>query len=266
MNKLIIGRYLPGTSLLHILDARAKLIAGFYFIFILFFAEDWPAYILLWAFTFWVMHLSGVHFKTYIRGVRPLIWLILFTVCLQVLFTAGGEIYFEWGPVTISQFGIVSGIYIFFRFVMIIFISTVITLTTKPIDLTEAIHFLLKPLRIFKIPVEEISIMLSIALRFIPNLLDETQKIMDAQKARGTEFGKGSLFQQMKTLVPIFLPLFVSSLNRAEEVANVMEVRGYQPNARRSSFRKLRWKWADTLSLVIMIFLTVGLLIMNTIV
>jgi energy-coupling factor transport system permease protein len=160
----------------------------------------------------------------------------------------------------------VSGIYIFFRFVMIIFISTVITLTTKPIDLTEAIHFLLKPLRIFKIPVEEISIMLSIALRFIPNLLDETQKIMDAQKARGTEFGKGSLFQQMKTLVPIFLPLFVSSLNRAEEVANVMEVRGYQPNARRSSFRKLRWKWADTLSLVIMIFLTVGLLIMNTIV
>lgn len=263
MNKLILGRYFPGDSILHKLDARAKLIAGFYFIFILFLAKHWLAYILLWSFTFLVMYLSGVSFKTYIRGVRPLIWLILFTVFLQVLFTAGGEIYVDWGPITISQFGLVNGIYIFFRFIMIIFISTVITLTTKPIDLTDAINFLLKPLKIFKLPVEEISIMLSIALRFIPNLLDETQKVMDAQKARGIEFGEGSLFQQMKTLVPIFLPLFVSSLNRAEEVANVMEVRGYQPNGTRSSFRKLHWKNKDTISLCIMILLTISLVLIN---
>ncbi|WP_033829140.1 energy-coupling factor transporter transmembrane component T family protein [Bacillus andreraoultii] len=263
MNKLILGRYFPGDSILHKLDARAKLIAGFYFIFILFLAKHWLAYILLWGFTFFVMYLSSVSFKTYVRGVRPLIWLILFTVFLQVLFTAGGKIYVDWGPITISQFGLINGVYIFFRFVMIIFISTVITLTTKPIDLTDAIHFLLKPLKIFKLPVEEISIMLSIALRFIPNLLDETQKIMDAQKARGTEFGEGSLFQQMKTLVPIFLPLFVSSLNRAEEVANVMEVRGYQPDGIRSSFRKLHWKSIDTVSLCMMILLTISLLLIN---
>lgn len=218
---------------------------------------------LLWGFTFAVMYLSGVSLKTYIRGVKPLIWLILFTVFLQILFTSSGKIYFQWGPITISQFGIINGIFIFFRFVMIIFISTVITLTTKPIDLTDAIYYLLKPLRFFKLPVEEISIMLSIALRFIPNLLDETQKIMDAQKARGTEFGEGTLFQQMKTLVPIFLPLFVISLNRAEEIANVMEVRGFQPNAKRSSFRQMSWKWADTLSITVMLLLTAGLFVIN---
>ena len=142
---------------------------------------------------------------------------------------------------------------------MIVFISTVVTLTTKPIDLTDGINSLLRPLRVLKVPVDEFSLMLSISLRFIPNLLDETQKIMDAQRARGTEFGEGNIFRQMKTLVPIFLPLFVSSLNRSEELANAMEVRGYQSGEKRSTFRRLNWKGRDTICLISMLILTIGL-------
>ncbi|MBS4217423.1 energy-coupling factor transporter transmembrane protein EcfT [Bacillus sp. FJAT-49711] len=264
MNKLILGRYFPGDSLLHHLDPRAKLIAGFYFITILFLANNWQTYVFLWLFTFLVMHLSGVHVRIYFRGLKPLIWLILFTVFLQILFTAGGEIYVEYGIITISQFGLINGFYIFCRFVMIIFISTVITLTTKPIDLTDGINRLLSPLRYLKIPVDELSLMLSISLRFIPNLLDETQKVMDAQRARGTEFGEGSLIQQMKTLIPIFIPLFVSSLNRAEDMANAMEVRGYRSGEKRSSFRRLNWRRNDTIAIFMMLLLTICLAYLRT--
>lgn len=263
MNKLILGRYFPGDSLIHRLDPRAKLISAIYFIFVLFLANNWQTYLLLWIFTIIVMHLTAVRLQIFLRGVRPLIWLILFTVFLQILFTAGGDIYIDWGPITISQFGLINGFYIFCRFVMIIFISTVVTFTTKPIDLTDGINFLLHPFRKLNIPVDELSLMLSISLRFVPTLLDETQKVMDAQRARGTEFGEGSLFNQMKTLVPIFLPLFVSSLNRAEDMANVMEVRGYQSDGERSSFRQLQWNIQDTLCLFVMLFLTVGLLIIR---
>jgi len=264
MNNLILGRYFPGDSIIHRLDPRAKLVAAIYFIFILFIANNWQTYLLVWIFTIVVMRSSNVKFTTYLRGVRPLIWLILFTVFLQVLFTAGGILYVDWGPIRISSFGLINGVYIFCRFVMIIFISTVVTLTTKPIDLTDGINSLLRPLRKLKVPVDDFSLMLSISLRFIPTLLDETQKVMDAQRARGTEFGEGSLFKQMKTLVPIFLPLFASSLNRAEEMANTMEVRGYQSSKQRSTFRLLRWHLRDTICLAIMLIVTIGLVVLRT--
>jgi energy-coupling factor transport system permease protein len=138
-----------------------------------------------------------------------------------------------------------------------------VTLTTKPIELTDGLNFLIRPLRIFRVPVDELSIMLTIALRFIPNLLDETQRIMDAQRARGAVFGEGSLFRQMKALVPIFLPLFSSSLNRGEELANVMDVRGYRSELPRSSFRRLTWKKWDTVSLFTMFLLTAAFWILN---
>lgn len=263
MNKLILGRYFPGQSIIHQLDARAKLLSGIAFVFIVFIANSWLSYLFLWLFSFFTMHLTNVSFAVYFRGVRPLIWLILFTVMLQLFFTSGGVIYLDWGPVTISQNGIVRGVFTFSRFVMIVFVSTVVTLTTKPIDLTDAINALLSPLNKLKIPVEELSLMLSISLRFVPNLLDETQKVMDAQRARGVEFGEGSLFRQMKTLVPVLLPLFVSSLNRAEEMANVMEARGYQSGKKRSKFRQLQWHIKDTLSLILVVFVAMILFYMR---
>jgi energy-coupling factor transport system permease protein len=265
MNKLILGRYFPGASLIHHLDPRAKLISGLAFVFITFLATNIQGLLLLWTFTFLVMFLSGTGFRTYLRGVRPLIWLILFTVALQILFTAGGDIYVDWGPFTISEFGLINAIYIFSRFVTIIFVTTVVTLTTKPVDLTDGINFLMRPLRFIHVPVEELSMMLTIALRFVPDLLDETQKIMDAQRARGAVFGEGSIFRQMKALVPVFLPIFSNSLNRGEELADIMEVRGYRAECKRSSYRALKWKMKDTVCLLVIVLLAAGFICLNLI-
>lgn len=264
MDKLIFGRYIPGDSIIHRLDPRAKLLASFYFIGIIFLANNWQAYLFLFAFTMATIALSKIKYKFFINGVKPLIWLILFTVVLQVLFSRGGEVYFEWGPIVISQFGLLNGVFIFCRFVLIIFMSTLLTLTTAPLALTDAIEFLLRPLNVVKFPVHEIALMLSIALRFVPTLMDETEKIMNAQRARGVDFGEGNVFQQMKSIVPLLVPLFVSSFNRAEELATAMEARGYQGGECRTKYRLLKWKRNDTLVILVYAVVTVLLVYLRT--
>lgn len=259
MDKLIFGRYIPGDSIIHKLDPRAKLMGSMYFIGIIFLANNWQTYTLLLLFTMFVIYLSKIKLSFFINGVKPLIWLILFTVILQVLFTGGGTVYFSWGPIMVSQEGLLNGIYIFCRFVLIIFMSTLLTLTTMPLSLTDAIEFLLRPLLAIKVPVYEIALMLSIALRFVPTLMDETEKIMNAQRARGVDFGEGSVLQQMKAIVPLLIPLFVSSFNRAEELATAMEARGYQGGEGRSKYRLLKWETRDTLVIITYALLTVGL-------
>ncbi|MGL4389912.1 MAG: energy-coupling factor transporter transmembrane component T family protein, partial [Carnobacterium maltaromaticum] len=167
MDKLIFGRYIPGDSFVHKLDPRVKLLASFYFIGIIFLANNWQSYLFLFAFTLFSIAMSKIKFKFFINGVKPLIWLILFTVILQVLFSRGGEVYFEWGILVVSSGGLKNGLFIFCRFVLIIFMSTLLTLTTAPLSLTDAIEYLLRPLKVIKFPVHEIALMLSIALRFV---------------------------------------------------------------------------------------------------
>ena len=170
--------------MIHRLDPRAKLLASFYFIGIIFLANNWETYLLLAFFTLLSVFLSKVDLKFFIRGIRPLIWLILFTtVALQVLFTSGGETYWSWGVFHITEFGVMNGLFIFCRFVLIIFMSTLLTLTTPPLELSDAIEYLLRPLKAVRFPVHEISLMLSIALRFVPTLMDETEKIMTSALA-----------------------------------------------------------------------------------
>ncbi|MGX7352612.1 energy-coupling factor transporter transmembrane component T family protein [Enterococcus canis] len=259
MNKLIFGRYIPGDSLIHRLDPRAKLLASFYFIGIIFLANNWQTYAMLFVFTMVAVALSKISIKFFIRGLRPLLWLILFTVALQILFTRGGEVIWEWGIISITQFGLVNGAFIFCRFVLIIFMSTLLTLTTPPLDLSDAIEYILRPLKVVRFPVHEISLMLSIALRFVPTLMDETEKIMNAQRARGVDFGEGNLIQKMKAVVPLLIPLFVSSFNRAEDLATAMEARGYQGGEGRSKYRILEWHGRDTIVVLVYACLTVAL-------
>lgn len=247
MEKLIFGRYIPGDSFIHRLDPRTKLLGAILYIVIIFLANNWQTYAVLALFALLAIHLSGINRKFFINGVKPLIWLILFTVILQVLFTGGETVYLTLGPLVISREGIINGVFIFVRFVLIIFMSTLLTLTTMPLSLTDAIEFLLRPFKLVKMPVHEIALMLSIALRFVPTLMDETEKIMNAQRARGVDFGEGSVFQQMKAIVPLLIPLFVSSFNRAEELATAMEARGYQGGEGRSKYRQLQWQRNDTL-------------------
>ncbi|EOC6391345.1 energy-coupling factor transporter transmembrane protein EcfT [Enterococcus faecium] len=263
MNKLIFGRYMPGDSLIHRLDPRAKLLASFYFIGIIFLANNWETYLLLAFFTLLSVFLSKVDLKFFIRGIRPLIWLILFTVALQVLFTSGGETYWSWGVFHITEFGVMNGLFIFYRFVLIIFMSTLLTLTTPPLELSDAIEYLLRPLKAVRFPVHEISLMLSIALRFVPTLMDETEKIMNAQRARGVDFGEGNLVQKMKAVIPLLIPLFVSSFNRAEDLATAMEARGYKGGEGRTKYRVLHWHNRDTMVIIAFVLLTVLLIFLR---
>ncbi|SDQ31936.1 energy-coupling factor transporter transmembrane protein EcfT [Carnobacterium viridans] len=263
MDKLIFGRYIPGDSWIHKLDPRAKLLGTVIFIGIIFLANNWMTYLLLLAFALTAIRLSTIKLSFFINGVKPLIWLILFTVILQVLFTGGSTVYFDWGPIIISQEGLLNGVFIFCRFVLIIFMSTLLTLTTMPLSLTDAIEYLLRPLKVVKVPVYEIALMLSIALRFVPTLMDETEKIMNAQRARGVDFGEGNIFQQMKAIVPILIPLFVSSFNRAEELATAMEARGYKGGEGRTKYRQLEWVSRDTVAMLGYAVLTVGLVVLR---
>ncbi|AOO74774.1 cobalt ABC transporter ATP-binding protein [Latilactobacillus curvatus] len=263
MNKLILGRYIPGDSVLHRMDPRAKLLASFYYIGIIFLARTWQAYALLLIFTVALVGISKIKLDFFIKGVKPLLWLILFTVLLQIFFTRGGHVYWQWGFLTLTQYGLINGAYIFMRFVLIIFMSTLLTLTTPPLSLADAIESILKPLKVVHFPVYEVALMLSIALRFVPTLMDETTKIMDAQRARGVDFGEGNLFQQMKAIVPILIPLFVSSFNRADDLATAMEARGYQGGEGRSKYRILKWRTRDTVAFITMGLLTVALLFLR---
>ena len=264
MEKLIFGRYIPGNSWIHRLDPRAKLLSTIFFIFVIFLANNWQTYLTLFIFVLTAVLLSEIKMSFFINGIKPMIWLILFTVILQVLFTGGGEVYFQWGILTITSQGLMNGIFIFCRFVLIIFMSTLLTLTTMPLSLTDALEYLMRPLTALKVPVYEIALMLSIALRFVPTLMDETEKIMNAQRARGVDFGEGNVFQQMKAIVPLLIPLFVSSFNRAEELATAMEARGYSGGEGRTKFRKLDWSASDTLVMAVFVLMTGALVLLRT--
>lgn len=264
MNKLIFGRYIPGDSIIHRLDPRAKLVASFYFIGIIFLANNWQSYLFLAIFTLGAIMLSKVDLSFFIRGVRPLIWLISFTVILQMLFTRGGTLYWSWGIFSLSEYGIQNGLFIFCRFILIIFMSTLLTLTTPPLSMSDAIESLLGPFRVVHVPVHEIALMLSIALRFVPTLMDETEKIMNAQRARGVDFGEGNLIQKVKAVVPLLIPLFVSSFNRAEDLATAMEARGYRGGEGRSKYRVLKWSGRDTAVMIIFAIVTVGLIFLRS--
>lgn len=263
MEKLIFGRYIPGNSWIHRLDPRAKLISTILFIFVIFLANNWQTYLLLFIFVLTAVLLSEIQFSFFINGIKPMIWLILFTVVLQVLFTGGGEVYFQWGILMLTSQGLLNGIFIFCRFVLIIFMSTLLTLTTMPLSLTDALEYLMRPLVALKVPVYEIALMLSIALRFVPTLMDETEKIMNAQRARGVDFGEGNVFQQMKSIVPLLIPLFVSSFNRAEDLATAMEARGYSGGEGRTKFRKLDWSISDTLVMLSFVLITIALVFLR---
>ncbi|HIX02017.1 MAG TPA: energy-coupling factor transporter transmembrane protein EcfT [Candidatus Ligilactobacillus excrementigallinarum] len=260
MNNIILGRYLEGNSVIHRMDARAKLILSFYFILIVFLCNNWQTYTLLAVFTFFCVLCSRIDVKYFIKGVRPLIGLILITVLLQLFFTSGGHVYWHWGIFQLTSFGIINAVYIFCRILLIVFMSTLLTATTTPLEIADGLEALMRPLRKLKVPVDEIALMISIALRFVPTLMDETQKIINAQRSRGVNFGEGNIIKQAKMLIPILIPLFVNSIKRAEDLAVAMEARGYQGGLNRTRYRLQKWHTVDTVAIIIFGGLTLLLL------
>lgn len=263
MSKMIFGRYLPGDSIIHRLDPRLKLVAAFYFIGIIFLCNNFLSYALMFIFVLACVALSKVKWHFFFEGLKPLLWLIIFTVGLQILFSQGQHVYFHWGVITISREGIINGLFIFCRFVLIIFMSTLLTLTTSPLSLADATESLLKPLEKFHFPAHEVALMLSIALRFVPTLMDEAEKIMNAQRARGVDFNSGNLLQRVKAIIPILIPLFVSSFSKAEDLADAMEARGYHGGEGRTKYRKLSWHSTDTTAIIVFVILTIILILVR---
>ncbi|MCI5775184.1 MAG: energy-coupling factor transporter transmembrane protein EcfT [Aerococcus sp.] len=249
-SKLILGRYLPTGSIIHQLDPRVKLLGMFYLLIVVFFANNWWSYLVLFTLAMAGVWLTQISLRVFIRGLRPMIFLILMTVILQLLFTHEGTVLFSFGPIALTTGGIVNAFFILLRFIFIIFISTLLTLTTAPLDMTNGLETLAGPLKKV-LPVQEMALMLAIALRFVPTLMDEAEKIMDAQRARGVDFGEGSLLQRVKSFLPVLIPLFISAFDRAYDLSIAMEARGYRgDNEHRTKYRLLHWQMKDTVALL----------------
>lgn len=256
MDKLILGQYIPGESLIHRLDPRTKLIASVWFIILIFMASGWWTYGLLIAMVLLAARLSEIPISYYINGLKPLTLLILITVIFQLMFSQGDTTLIEFGWFRITLEGLLNAVMIIIRFVLIVFMSTILTLTTTPLEIADGIEALLNPLKRFKVPVQEIALILSIALRFVPTLMQETEKIMNAQRARGVDFSAGNLLERMKKVVPLLIPLFISSIDRADQLAVAMTARGYRGGESRTKLRQLIWTKDDRLTMGIFMALT----------
>ncbi|HFI0015215.1 TPA: energy-coupling factor transporter transmembrane protein EcfT [Streptococcus suis] len=264
MDKLILGRYIPGNSMIHRLDPRSKLLAMFAFLLLIFLANNLITNVLIIAFVFAMVLLSQIRLSFFINGLKPMIGIILFTTFFQVFFTPGASVLWEFWIFKVSIEGLQQALIIFIRFVLIIFFSTLLTLTTTPLSLADGIESGLAPLKRLKVPVHEIGLMLSMSLRFVPTLMDDTTRIMNAQRARGVDFNEGNLIQKVNSVIPILIPLFASSFKRADALATAMEARGYHGGEGRTKYRVLEWKLPDTCTVIVMILLGVTLYVLKS--
>ncbi|WP_057915232.1 energy-coupling factor transporter transmembrane component T family protein [Peribacillus muralis] len=264
LDKMIIGRYVPANSLLHRMDPRAKLLLVFLFVCVVFLANNFVSYGLLAVFTILLISVSKIPLRYLYNGLKPIFFLIVFTFLLHILFTKEGELLFEYGWFAIYKGGLIQGLFISIRFTLLILVTSLLTLTTTPISITDGMEELLGPLKKWKMPVHELALMMSIALRFIPTLMEETEKIMKAQTARGVDFSSGPIKERVKSIVPLLVPLFVSSFKRAEELATAMESRGYRGGEGRTKYRQLNWKTSDSLLMVSLGLLTVMLVLLRS--
>jgi energy-coupling factor transport system permease protein len=264
MDRLILGRYIPGDSLIHRLDPRSKLLAMILFLFIIFWANNLITNAIILAFVLLLVLLSGIKFSFFLNGIKPMIGIILFTTLFQVFFMGGETLLFQFWFIKITLEGLQQAAIIFVRFVLIIIFSTLLTLTTTPLSLADGVEAGLAPLAKLKVPVHEIGLMLSMSLRFVPTLMDDTTRIMNAQRARGVDFGEGSILQKVKAIIPILIPLFASSFKRADALATAMESRGYQGGEGRTKYRVLSWKLRDSLAILAILLLGLVLFLLKT--
>ncbi|GEP19867.1 energy-coupling factor transporter transmembrane component T family protein [Pediococcus argentinicus] len=263
MNKILLGRYLPGHSFIHRMDPRMKIVLSFLYIITVFFANSWLMYgILFLGALFWIVG-SQIPIKYFWDGVKPIISVILLTMLIQILFGVGGHVYFKYGIITVTSQGLLNAVYLAIRFILIVLVSTVLTLSTSPLEISGAIESLLMPLKRFHFPVYELALMLSIALRFVPTLIDETERIMNAQRSRGADFSHGSLWTRIKKLIAILIPLFESAFGRADELAVAMEARGYRGGEGRSRYRVLQLQRMDWVAALIMIAFSILIILMR---
>ena len=260
LKDITLGQYFPGNSPVHLLDPRTKLLLLIVYIAALFTASSWLSYLVVFAFLAAVVAVSRIPLKSIVSGMKPLVMILIFTGVLNIFFTTGEKVLFSFWKITVYVEGLERAFFMVIRILMLISGTFLLTYTTSPIALTDGLESLLGPLKVLKVPVHELSMMMCIALRFIPTLIEETDKIMSAQKARGADFENGKLMERVKALVPILVPLFISAFRRADELATAMECRCYQGGEGRTKMKLLRYKRSDLLSFGIGILLVAAVI------
>ncbi len=251
LRDITIGQYYPVESCIHSLDPRTKIILVLIYIVSIFFIDSFLGYAAIVVVLGIIIRLSKVPLKFILKGLKSIAFILLFTMSLNMFLVGGETVIFKFWIFTLSVEGIIIAIQMGFRLILLIVGSSLLTLTTSPIRLTDGIESLLNPLKVIKVPAHEIAMMMSIALRFIPILLEETDKIMKAQTARGADFETGSIVKRAKAMVPILIPLFVSAFMRAEDLAMAMEARCYRGGEGRTKLNKLKYHQADYTAFVL---------------
>ncbi len=263
LRDITIGQYYKADSIVHRLDPRVKLFGTLVFLVTLFMANSILGYVLATCFILGVVKLSKVPLKFVLKGLKAIVIIILFSVSFTVLFTEGDRMIWQWGIISISVEGIIKSIEIVVRLILMIIGSSLVTLTTTPNDIADGLEKAFGCLKIIKVPVHEIAMMISIAFRFIPILMEETDKIMKAQSARGASFDEGGFLEKAKSLVPIIVPLLVSAIKRALDLATAMEARCYRGGEGRTKMKPLRYKCADYMTYgVYIVYVAVVIVIM----
>ena len=250
---ITIGQYYPAKSMIHRLDPRVKLVCTLLYLVSLFMFRSLSGYLIATLFLAAVIRISRVPFSFIVRGLKPIVMLLMITVLFNLFLTMNGEILFHAWIFTVTEGGLVTAVYMAVRLIYLIIGSSLMTFTTTPNELTDGIEALLHPLNKIHVPVHEVAMMMSIALRFIPILLEETDKIMKAQIARGADFESGNIIQRAKSMIPLLVPLFVSAFRRANDLAMAMEARCYRGGEGRTKMKPLRYKYRDYAAYIVMI-------------
>ena len=258
LKDITLGQYFPGNSVVHRLDPRTKLIAVVLYIVALFLCRFFVTYAIMFAALCLCIKLSKVPVKSIVGGLKPVLLIVIITALLNLFYTPGEHVLLKVWVLTVTLEGVYAAFFMVVRIMMLIAGTFLLTYTTSPILLTDGLEALLNPLKKIKVPVHELAMMMSIALRFIPTLIEETDKIMSAQRARGADFETGNLIQRAKALIPLLVPLFISAFRRADELAVAMECRCYRGGEGRPRLRQLKYQNIDRVALLFFIVLTVG--------
>ena len=263
LKDITLGQYFPGNSIAHKLDPRTKILLVTLYIIALFSAKGWMGYAVMAVTLAACVKVSHVGLRALVRGLKPLVFIIAFTGILNMFFTPDTHYLWEWGILRVSVKGIENALFMVIRIMLLVMGTFLMTYTTSPIRLTDGLESLLNPLKKIHVPVHELAMMMSIALRFIPTLIEETDKIMSAQKARGADFETGKLTDRAKALLPLLVPLFVSSFRRADELAVAMESRCYHGGEGRTRMKQLHMKGRDWTALALGAVVLAATIVMN---
>lgn len=263
LKDITLGQYFPGNTVAHKLDPRTKILLVVLYIVALFCAKSLLSYGLMALCLAVCVRISRVGVKQLVRGLKPVLVIIIFTGILNLFFTPGDRYIFEWGFLHVSDTGLRSAVFMVLRIMLLIMGTFLMTYTTSPISLTDGLERLLNGLKKLHVPVHELAMMMSIALRFIPTLIEETDKIMSAQKARGADFESGNLIQKAKALIPILVPLFISAFRRADELATAMECRCYHGGEGRTKLHVLKYQRRDYIALTAGVLVVTAVLVLR---